>query len=112
LQVALVLVKVDSQTGVASWTTNQFYVPPSLEGAGFVGRFLDSIIEHFQSDHGVRELRVTILDADADSQPRIDPASRARRRDLVDFYKSRRFSYDRRINEQTNEFNQLYRSLR
>lgn len=115
LQIGVAVIEVDSATGVASWTTNHFYVPPTLDGAGFIGRFLDAVLKHFDSEASIKDLRVTILDPDRsanDPRPRPDPASRDRRRHLVDFYKSRGFNYDRKASGQSHEFNQLCRKLR
>ena len=113
LQVGIVFVHVDQGTCCAHWTTNEFYVPPALEGAGFIGRFLDALINYLH-DRGIDELRVTVLDAASPNErppSRADYASRARRVHLVDFYKGRGFNYDRHAARDATEFNQLCRRL-
>ncbi len=114
LQVGVVLVTIDAAARCAHWTTNEFYVPPPLEGAGFIGRFLDALLREIRTIDGMDEVRVTVLDAAKPGvrpDPRPDPASRARRMQLLDFYKSRRFDYDRGVPGQTAEFNQLRHRL-
>ena len=110
LQIGVALVTVEDARCQVRWTTNQFFVPPALRGAGFTGRFLDALIAHFRRDPAVEVLQVTILDegtTDLSQRPRPDPVSRARRVELVDFYKSRGFMYDRPAAGQLHEFNQL-----
>jgi hypothetical protein len=90
---------VHEQTGSggshACWTPKEFFVPPSLWGAGIGGKFLARVIEALatatdpQTRAGkYRTCRVTL------EGPRTDPASRQERADLLEFYKGHEFQAD------------------
>jgi len=84
LQVALAIVRVDGAT--ASWTSDRFYVPPSLWGAGIGGGFMDELIKYLE-EHGVRTCNVEVR------MPRgsDDAGARADRVGFIEFYKRHRF---------------------
>jgi hypothetical protein len=117
LQVGVAVVHFEEGSAggrVARWNSSEFYVPPALEGAGFVGRFLTELVKLLEGRHAVKEMRVTVLDArptaqDPHPRPRPDPASRARRLQLLEFYRSRGFLYDVSAGNSAGGFNQLVR---
>lgn len=95
LQVGIVAIEVNGK--MAQWNSNQFFVPPALDGAGFIHRFLEATLDELEKRE-FTEVRVTILDDNQTPEtpePRRDLANRTRRRQRVDFYKSRKFEQER-----------------
>lgn len=89
LQVGVLLYREMHTDGkIATWNTDEFFVPDPLVGAGTMGRFLDRIKAEFKQ-HGFTEIRVAV-----NSHSGRDPVSRALRLRTVDFYKSRHFRLD------------------
>jgi hypothetical protein len=90
VELQLGLVGLTISEGTAAWTSDEFFVPPSLWGGGFGGRFLGKLLETLQSTRGVTKCTVTVKGPDA-------TASRAQweeRRGFVDFYRQSGFQID------------------
>lgn len=90
----------------AEWKADEFFVPPTLFGAGIVARLLDAVIMHYRSAPGRQpaktfaELRVQFAGTGTTgSQPArqktkpLGPAARYERVREIEFYKSRGFHY-------------------
>lgn len=97
---------------VAEWRADEFFVPPSLHGAGMVSRMLDALIHHYSEGKpdAVDELQVqfTGIHKEAPSYETrksavLGQAARYRRVRDIEFYKSRGFRYRRREHPRSGE---------
>ncbi len=99
--------RAEGETGkYVQWSSQEFFVPHSLIGAGIMARFLDSAIHYFCGQPDVQEIRVTLDEQNLAAHKRRaagapgksgkllpDPASRRARVQTINFYKSRGFVY-------------------
>ena len=104
LQVGFVLVEERREVDawIASWTAEEFFVPPAMHGVGIVSHLLDAVIRHFQTaalrqpPRWFSELRVQFGTPPAGQPQKPWAAGRAARYERVreiEFYKSRGFHY-------------------
>jgi hypothetical protein len=91
-EVQLALVAVSISEGTAAWTSEEFFVPPSLWGGGLGGRFLQELLQTLR-DQGVGKCEVTVKGPDRTSASR---AQWEERRGFVDFYRQSGFLIDER----------------
>ncbi len=97
IQVAVAAVMTTA--GEASWSADDFYVPPSLWGAGIGGRFLSALLGYLAASHGVSVFKVDV----AMPPDRADDTARITRANSVEFYKRHRFRLDAPSGEATTE---------
>jgi len=71
----------------ACWEATEFFVPPSLWGAGIGGRFLDELLRKLKSS--CREVEVVLRDP-----PVKDDAQRKELADLMQMYRERKFEQE------------------
>jgi hypothetical protein len=97
VQAGLAFIDVSTVQGTASWNTEDFFVPPSLWGAGLGGKFLDKLLKILQ-DEGIRRCEVTVNPPPDEKQApipwtkRTDLASRQQLNDLLAFYSRAHFT--------------------
>lgn len=96
ITVGLALVSVTNAPGktLVTWSnTPDLFVPPALEGSGFIGRLLDALIKTLKSPSQGLHLTVSLAEPVGRHQTQglSDQGSRARRVRIIDFYKSRGF---------------------
>lgn len=84
---------------VARWTNEEFFVPPSLWGAGLGAKFLDKLLDQLKKD-GFNRCEVTVVSPEGTDRVgkewlrRTDVASRQQRNDLLAFYQRAHFDLD------------------
>jgi hypothetical protein len=100
LQVGLLLYSLRSEGAIVEWRVSDLYVPPSLNGAGIVARFLDAIVRYFATIERTQEIIVVVDDANVQvpcssrrSARGLDAAGRQAKIHDISFYKSRGFAY-------------------
>jgi hypothetical protein len=88
LQVGIVLVKETVEKGfaVATWTSEEFFVPPSLWGGRLGSRFLDKLLTNGKRPIGLARVHVISRDRERSA------AYRDARTSFVEFYRSAGFS--------------------
>ena len=76
------------------WFASHLFVAPALEGSGFIGRFLRALVAELTRQDPKASLWVTLSDDAVHStgQIRTDAGSRARRVQVIEFYKSQGFT--------------------
>lgn len=90
-----------SDKAIAKWTVEEFFVPPSLWGAGIGAKFLDGLIKLLK-DEKVRRCEVEIVSPEEDRKmavewtKRTDIATRQQLNDLLAFYQSANFKLNRK----------------
>lgn len=91
-QVALAFVR--RVGSAACWNPDNLFVPSALDGGGFHGGMLDGLIQHYEVEGRVCELHLEFAQARADKMQDWlrDPGERRARLELIDFYKSRKFT--------------------
>jgi GNAT superfamily N-acetyltransferase len=87
VQAGLAFLDLSDKT-LARWNVEDFFVPPSLWGAGIGGKFLDKLLATLKQE-GVKRCEVTI-----ERQKRTDLASLQERNDLIAFYKRAGFQLE------------------
>ncbi len=97
--ISIGLVRVERQTAPGPtpgfhWFAPHLFVPPALEGSGFIGRFLKALIAELTRRDPTASLWVTLSDdlTHRTGQIRTDAGSRARRVQVIEFYKSQGFT--------------------
>lgn len=94
VQVGLLLVReVKDATPIWTWSSDDFFVPPSLWGAGIGGAFLGQFLRKARADTSVKRL-VVLVKAPTN---RNDPGSWADRVSYVEFYKKQGFRIIREV---------------
>jgi GNAT superfamily N-acetyltransferase len=88
-----------SDKSIARWTNEEFFIPPSLWGAGLGARFLDKLLEKLKAK-GLKRCEVTVKPPETKDKvgiewlKRTDVASRQQRADLLAFYQRAGFNLD------------------
>jgi GNAT superfamily N-acetyltransferase len=101
VQAGLAFLEVKENEGkkIATWTTEDFFVPPSLWGAGLGAKFLDKLLEVLRSEK-ISRCEVSIKPPDNEQDvpkpwlQRTDLASRQQLNDAVAFYQRAHFNLD------------------
>jgi hypothetical protein len=107
VQVGLVFLDRSADDTVASWTVDEFFVPPSLWGAGLGAKFLYKLLGVLKAE-GVKHCEVRIEPREQSEDvafpwsERTDVASRQQLNDLLAFYQRAQFTLSQ---------NQLVRDL-
>jgi len=60
VQAGLAFIDVSTVPGTARWNTEDFFVPPSLWGAGLGAKFLDKLLEVLQDKEKIQRCEVTV----------------------------------------------------
>lgn len=102
LEVGILFYQLEAGSRCVEWNSSDFFVPPSLLGAGVIARFLDAIIEKFEGYDLRVHLDDGLVDADAPAQAGLRPdrkrtrgaGQRAAVAQTIAFYKSRGFQYE------------------
>lgn len=97
IQVALARVRqvASGETGSSfQWDAPDLFIPPALEGGGFIGRFLRAVIAELGRLDPNATLLVTLTESAGQKTQRVrtDAASRARRVQQIELYKSQGFT--------------------
>ncbi len=98
VQAGLAFIDVSTVPGTARWNTEDFFVPPSLWGAGLGAKFLDKLLEVLQDKEKIQRCEVTVKPPpDEKNAPipwtkRTDLASRQQLNDLLAFYSRAHFT--------------------
>jgi GNAT superfamily N-acetyltransferase len=88
-----------SREPLARWTNEEFFIPPSLWGAGLGAKFLDKLLEQLK-EKGFNRCEVTVKSPETTDKvgiewlKRTDVASRQQRNDLLAFYQRAHFALD------------------
>jgi patatin-like phospholipase len=83
---------------IARWTNEEFFIPPSLWGAGLGATFLDELLKTLKKEENIKECEVTIepppdeKDAAFSWMKRTDIAARQQLNDLLAFYQRAGFT--------------------
>jgi len=76
---------------IACWTSDDFFVPPSLWGSGLGGRFIRDLVAYLNRCHGISTFKVHV----AMPKGQADGIALAKRVSFVEFYKRNRFRLDK-----------------
>jgi Patatin-like phospholipase len=96
VQGGLTFVEFAENRSIARWTVEEFFVPPSLWGAGLGAKFLVELLEVLESE-GVKRCEVAVVgpgeerDRPFEWSKRTDIASRQQLNDLLAFYQRANF---------------------
>jgi GNAT superfamily N-acetyltransferase len=88
-----------SDKPLARWTNEEFFVPPSLWGAGLGAKFLDKLLDQLKKE-GFNRCEVAVKSPETTDHVgeewlrRTDVASRQQRNDLLAFYQRAHFGLD------------------
>jgi patatin-like phospholipase len=91
---------LDLQKPTARWTNEEFFIPPSLWGAGLGAKFLDKLLAKLKDEEGFSRCEVTVKSPGSIDKvgvewlKRMDLASRQQRYDLLAFYQRAGFWWD------------------
>jgi GNAT superfamily N-acetyltransferase len=86
LSLGLALVSISKDAPKASWTTDDFFVPPSLWGGGIGGTFMHALLAKLKDD-GIQKFEVDVILTPTQR----DDATRADRLGFIEFYKAHHF---------------------